>query len=122
MTETTIDVPALRDAVAARVAGDSVSWRTAAGQIGVSPSLLTRLRNGQRPDLDAFARIVRWLRVEADRFIVNEDDLASRKQPALESEIALLLRARRDLNDSDRERLNTILRTGIQMVRESRAE
>ncbi|QKS18895.1 transcriptional regulator [Curtobacterium sp. Csp1] len=121
MPDTSIDVSALKDAVGGRVEADGVSWRTAAAQIGVSPSLLTRLRNGQRPDLEAFARITRWLRIDAGRFLIDPD-AAPREEPPLESEIAMLLRARRDLNDNDRDHLNSILQMGIRMVRDSRED
>ena len=41
-------------------------------EIGVSPSLLSRLRNGLKPDTDSFATIVRWLGIPAERFFVGE--------------------------------------------------
>lgn len=122
MTDTSINVAALRDAVNARVEADGITWRTAAGQIGVSPSLLTRLRNGQRPDLEAFARIVRWLRHDAEEFLIDPDKNTTAEQPSLETEIALLLRARRDLDDNDRDHLSSILQAGMRMMRSRRED
>src|SRR5438045_59281 len=73
MAKTTIDVDSLFAVLEARTNSDGLSMRQAAALIGVSPSLLSRLRNGQRPDLDAFANIVRWLGVSADTFLISDD-------------------------------------------------
>jgi transcriptional regulator with XRE-family HTH domain len=120
MPETVIDVTGLASALEGRVRADAISWRQAAGQIGVSPSLLTRIRNDQRPDLDAFALIVRWLRISADRFMVDPTELATRKEPELGSSINALLRARSDLDDQDKQHLETILQSGLDYFRQTR--
>jgi transcriptional regulator with XRE-family HTH domain len=102
-----------------RVKSDGISWRAAAGQIGVSPSLLTRLRNGQRPDLEAFAAITDWLGEPAERFFLREQSPTSvGTQEPLASSMNALLRARSDLNDSDREFLSTILLAGLKHVQQ----
>jgi transcriptional regulator with XRE-family HTH domain len=121
MTESTIDVAGLVTVLEARVTADEISWRQAAGQIGVSPSLLSRLRNGQRPDLEAFARIVRWLRHDADEFLIDPRELADRPQPTLDSSISALLHSRRDLSDADREYLESILQAGVKHFRQTRS-
>lgn len=120
MANTVIDVSSLAEALAARVDADSLSWRQAAGEIGVSPSLLTRLRNDQRPDLDAFAKIVRWLRIPADNFMTTEDERESREEPEIGSSISALLRARSDLSEQDKEHLGDILQSGIEHFRRTR--
>jgi transcriptional regulator with XRE-family HTH domain len=120
MSETTIDVESLAAAMESRVKADGISWRQAAAQVGVSPSLLTRLRNGQRPDLEAFARMVRWLRHPADEFLVDPEELANRPEPALDSSISALLRARQDLNDDDKRYLEDILQAGLQHFKQTR--
>lgn len=120
MPETVIDVGALAGALEGRVKADEISWRKAAGQIGVSPSLLTRLRNDQRPDLDAFALIVRWLRLPADQFLVDPEELATREEPELSSSINALLRARSDLDEQDKQYLTTILSSGLEHFRQTR--
>jgi transcriptional regulator with XRE-family HTH domain len=113
MPETMIDVPGLAAAMEIRVKTAEISWRTAAGEIGVSPSLLTRLRNGQRPDLEAFAAITRWLGQPADQFIMSPDTAGMKLEPPLASSMTALLRARRDLNDKDKEFLQQILLAGL---------
>lgn len=118
MSKTLIDVPGLAAAMEIRVKVDGISWRAAAGEIGVSPSLLTRLRNGQRPDLDAFAAITRWLGQPADQFFRDPEDAAAPPQPPLASSMDALLRARRDLNDKDKQFLQQILLAGLDHVRQ----
>lgn len=119
MGRTAIDVRGLAAAMEVRVKSDEISWRTAAGQIGVSPSLLTRLRNGQRPDLEAFAAITNWLGEPAERFFLREQSQKdSTAEEPLASSMNALLRARRDLNDTDREFLSTILLAGLKHVKQ----
>lgn len=120
MPDTVIDVSGLASALESRVKADDISWRQAAREIGVSPSLLTRIRNDQRPDLDAYARIVRWLRISADRFMIDPEELENRDEPELGSSINALLRARSDLDDQDKQYLETILQSGLDHFRSTR--
>lgn len=51
-----------------------ISARAMAREIGVSASTLTRvLKDGNRPDVDAFASIIAWLRADPMQFIVRSD-------------------------------------------------
>ena len=110
MAKTQIDTGRLFAVLEARTTDENLSWRQAATQIGVSPSLLSRLRYGQRPDLDGYASIVRWLRMSADDFIVVEgDDMEPGGEVSLITEISALLRKRRDLSDSDKTYLEDVL-------------
>lgn len=116
MTATVIDVPRLVGVLENRVENDGTSWRQAADSIGVSPSLLSRLRNGQRPDLDAFAKIVNWLGVSADQFLRDESNI---QQADLSTEVSVLLRARKDLSEQDKGYLEEIFRASLQHVRKT---
>lgn len=118
MAQTNIDVGRLVSVLAARIQAEGLSWRQAAGQIGVSPSLLSRLRNRQRPDLDAYVLIVRWLNMSTEDFLEREGQEA--QQPELTSEVSALLRARRDLSDIDKTMLENLFKSGLEMVRSTR--
>ncbi|WP_037162357.1 transcriptional regulator [Rhodococcoides fascians] len=122
MTKTAIDVRGLAAAMEMRVKAEGISWRAAAGQIGVSPSLLTRLRNGQRPDLEAFAAMTQWLNEPADRFFLGVESTEDSAQEPLTHSMNALLRARRDLNDTDREFLSEILLAGLKHLRQRPAD
>lgn len=47
-------------------------WEVAA-ELGVPASTLTRLQQGQRLDVDAFASVVAWLNADPSRFIRRSD-------------------------------------------------
>jgi transcriptional regulator with XRE-family HTH domain len=117
---TVVDVDRLFGVLEDRVTSEGVSWRAAAAQIGVSPSLLSRLRNGMRPDLDAYLRIVRWLGLSADDFLIGDRPSDERQEPELGTEISALLRARKDLTDEDKDMLESIFRSSLQHVRRTR--
>ncbi|MGW5569921.1 helix-turn-helix domain-containing protein [Nocardia thailandica] len=108
----------------ARITAEGISWRQAAARIGVSPALLSRLRNGLQPDLQSYAKIVRWLNMSADEFLV--DPAASVRDGGepkeLTSEVSALLRARADLDDDDKKYLEEVFRSTLAHVRASRSE
>lgn len=118
MAQTNIDVGRLVSVLHTRIEADGLSWRQAAGQIGVSPSLLSRLRAQQRPDLDAYVQIVRWLHMSTEDFLEQEGH--QRREPELTSEVSALLRARRDLSDDDKTLLENVFRSGLRVVRSTR--
>lgn len=117
VAETAVDVARLFAAVESKARGDGISLRQAAGQIGVSPSLLSRLRGGQRPDLDAYASIVRWLERSADDFLASTSSAtAAPTQRPLSAEIGALLRARDDLAEDDKAYLAEIFGASVRLV------
>ncbi|NEN07657.1 transcriptional regulator [Diaminobutyricibacter tongyongensis] len=120
MAKTQIDTARLFAVLEARTTDENLSWRQAATQIGVSPSLLSRLRYGQRPDLDGYASIVRWLRMSADDFIeVAGEDAGPGGEVSLITEISALLRRRRDLSDTDKTYLEDVMRVSLDHIRRS---
>jgi transcriptional regulator with XRE-family HTH domain len=77
--------------------------REAAQEIGeISASTLSRIENGNIPDLDTFIRVCRWLGVSPDTFIIGETNLdASQLSSESESRKMLIkahLRAERTLD------------------------
>ena len=46
-----------------------VGIRTTAREIGLSPATLSRIENGQLPDLDNFRKICRWLEIDPARLL-----------------------------------------------------
>jgi len=95
-----------------------LSWRSLAKEIGVSPSLLSRLGNGLKPDADGFATIVAWLKVPAEQFFVEEGNPAAvGPEPDLMAQLAPLLRARKDLTDTDVDYLQRVIAATVDHVR-----
>lgn len=120
MTETpaTVDVKALHAALDAARRERGMSWRQLARDIDVSASTISRMANGLRPDVAAFAAMTTWLRMPAEKFYRIEK--ASEDQPELVAELAPLLRARRDLGEQDVAYLEQLIGAAVQRFRSER--
>jgi transcriptional regulator with XRE-family HTH domain len=120
-----IDVEGLHDALDEARKAQGLSWRQLAKEVDVSPSLLSRLGNGYRPDADGFATLVRWLRMPAETFMLGDQENVDRRQPELVTELAPLLRARKDLNATEIVYLEEIIQASVKLLnsrREARGE
>lgn len=120
MAKTTINTASLYSALDAARQQRQLSWRALAGEIGVSPSLLSRLGNGLKPDTDGFATIVGWLRLPAEQFFERDsaesaEDAA--REPDLMAQLAPLLRARKDLSETDVKYLQQIIGATVERAR-----
>jgi transcriptional regulator with XRE-family HTH domain len=123
MTRTKIDVQGLYAALDAERTARGLSWRQLAKEIGVSPSLLSRLSNDQRPDANGFATLVRWLNMPAEEFMVDvEGDRGTQPEPDLLTQLAPLLRARQDLDQRDIAYLEEVIRATVRHVQAARKE
>jgi transcriptional regulator with XRE-family HTH domain len=109
MNRTSIDVEGLFASLNAAREARGSSWRTLAKEIGVSPSLLSRLGNGLKPDADSFATLVQWLGLPAEQFFVDPKAQTDRPEPELMAQLAPLLRARHDLSKADVDYLEEII-------------
>jgi len=119
MATTKIDVPGLAAALDAQRESLDISWRQLAKEVGVSPSLLSRLRNGLRPDADGFATLVTWLGQPAETFIVRGDSDWPVQEPELVAQLAPLLRARSDLSEDDVAHIEDVIQA---LVRRAKAQ
>ncbi len=115
-----VNVAALYAALDAEKEARRLSWRQLARDVDLSPSTFTRLANGNRPDVDAFAALVRWLGQPAEQFIAGDQDTAD-PEPDLVASLAPLLRARRDLSEEDAKHLQELFKTAVQEFRAARA-
>lgn len=125
MARTKININALQGALDAARDSRGMSWRQLAKEIGVSPSLLSRLNNGYRPDADGFATLVSWLGLPAETFFVDEDKdddgTADRQnQPDLMAQMAPLLRAQKELNADDVAALEDVMSATLRLVKARR--
>jgi transcriptional regulator with XRE-family HTH domain len=121
MPRTQINVPGLYAALDAVREHLGLSWRQLAREVGVSPSTFSRLANQQKPDVDAFVAMVRWLKVPAERFMVDEDEAPVREEPELMAELAPLLRGRKDLNADDKIYLEELISAAMRRFTAERA-
>lgn len=119
MGKTTINTAALYSALDAARQERQLSWRSLAGEIGVSPSLLSRLGNGLKPDTDGFATIVAWLRLPAEDFFEHQgrDRGDEARDPDLMAQLVPLLRARKDLSETDVKYLQQVIGATVERAR-----
>ncbi|BAH56072.1 helix-turn-helix domain-containing protein [Rhodococcus opacus] len=122
MSKSKIDVAALFAAIDGVRKQRGQSMRQLAKEIGVSPSLLSRLGNGYRPDADGFVTLTRWLGMPAEQFIADDDTAVTPDQPELVAQLAPLLRARKDLAAEDVEYLEDIIEATVRRTRAARIE
>nr|WP_312638956.1 helix-turn-helix domain-containing protein [Rhodococcus qingshengii] len=122
MSKSKIDVTALFAAVDGVRKQRGQSMRQLAKEIGVSPSLLSRLGNGYRPDADGFVTLVRWLGMPAEQFVEGDDSAADRNEPELVAQLAPLLRARKDLAAEDVQYLEDIIEATVRRTRAARID
>lgn len=122
MPRTTVDPVALYEALDAARSAKGMSWRGVAVEMGVSPSLLSRLRQGQRPDANGFATVVSWLGVDAEQFFVAEDAGLSHRPGEVElmAKVAPLLRADKDLQDEDVQFITNVINAAVTRAKASK--
>src|ERR1044072_4382445 len=63
-----IDVSALYGALDSRRSTRNLSWRQLAKELGLSPSVFTRLAQGGQPQTGSYLRMVDWLDKPRDSF------------------------------------------------------
>jgi transcriptional regulator with XRE-family HTH domain len=77
VTGASFDQPAFAAAIAAVITARGLSDRQAAEQAGLSPSTLTRIRQGHNPDVDNLAALADWAGLPVDAFIVRTRPIAT---------------------------------------------
>jgi transcriptional regulator with XRE-family HTH domain len=115
-----VDVRSLHAALDHAREERKLSWRQLARELDVSASTLSRMANGLKPDVSAFAAMTHWLRMPAESFYRISSDSA--EEPELVAQLAPLLRARKDLNERDVEYLEEIIGGAVRRFRADRAE
>jgi transcriptional regulator with XRE-family HTH domain len=115
MASTTIDVASLYAALDRARTSEAMSWRQVAGEIGISPSTLSRLANHHKPDVTAFASMVSWLKMPAESFMIDErsESSTASQEPDLVASLVPLLRARKDLDEKDVAHLEDLIASAV---------
>ena len=122
MAKTRIDAAGLQNALDQARLSKGLSWRQVAAEIGVTPSLLSRLRNGYKPDADGFMTLVRWLGLPAEDCLVEEGTSRSASAPELTVQLAPLLRASKDLEEEDVAMLQELIQATLRRAAARRQE
>lgn len=115
--ERVVDVEGLYVALDAKRKEDELSWRDAAGAMGVSASTLTRMAQGASPDVEGFGKMVRWLGVSADDFIARKGR-PSKKPEQLLVVVSRHLRASKELDPKSAKALEGIIEAAYKQVKD----
>ncbi len=118
MAEPQLDVAAFYAALDERRRSAGVSWRTLAAEAKVSPSTLSRMAQGKRPDVDSFAKLVRWLGVAADLFLTGKESRSDDTFAVISSH----LRASKQLTPEAADALEQILKAALTALRQQDRE
>jgi transcriptional regulator with XRE-family HTH domain len=118
MPETTIDIEAFHAALDAKRQQEGLSWRELAQCLKISPSTLTRMAQGRRPDVDAFASLLRWLGMGADTFM--RPAVKKKEEASPVAMISSYLRADRNLDPKDADALEDIIKAAFRYVKQKR--
>ena len=118
MPSTTIDIAALYEALDNKRDLRKISWRELARDLDLSPSTFTRMAQGQRPDIDTFATMLRWLDVPAAGYMRTEVDASapSHEKDTPLVQVATLLRASKQLKPDQADALNHIIKAAYESI------
>jgi transcriptional regulator with XRE-family HTH domain len=114
MAQKIVDVEALYAALDHKRDAEGLSWRDLAAKLKVSPSTFTRMAQGRRPDVDAFAVLLQWLGMPMERFLI-----ATKRKPEKADAVAMFssyLRSDRHVRPEDADALEDILKAAYRRL------
>jgi transcriptional regulator with XRE-family HTH domain len=91
-----------------------LTWKDVAHAAGVSPSTLTRMKQGKRPDVDSMAALSTWAGLDLDSFITGDGRGEAESLPR----ISALLRADANLSKKSVTAIEEMLRATYDALRE----
>jgi transcriptional regulator with XRE-family HTH domain len=94
----------------------SLTWKAVATAAGVSPSTLTRLAQGKRPDVDSLAALVDWAGLNADDFVIRIHGKQDAEPLAM---ISTYLRADRNLSPEAATAIDTVVKAAYEALRKA---
>jgi len=118
-TEKGFDAEAFYDAIATTVEARDLTWKQVSKETGVSPSTLTRMAQGRRPDAASLAALSAWAAINPADFV----DLPKKhKKPESLTAILALLRADTNLKPDAAQAMQAIIKTAYEQFRTKRPE
>ena len=111
------DVSLFHAALDARRVERGLRWFEVANEVGVSPSTLTRLGQGSRPDVDTFFKLCAWADLDPSGFDTKRSERTSTESDGSLPAIAAALRADKTLDADDVQLLEDVLTAAYQRIR-----
>ncbi len=117
MTQPRLDVAALYLTLDAERRQRGLSWRQLAQGAGIGASTLSRMAQGNRPDVDSFVALVQWLGVPAEQFMRGGAERTSGHQATAPAQaVASLLRADQTLDPDSAAAIDDILQAAMRLA------
>jgi transcriptional regulator with XRE-family HTH domain len=116
MPQSWLDVDALYVTLDSERRQRGLSWRQLAQEAGVGPSTLSRMAQGNRPDVDSFAALVHWLGLPAEEFMRHADPESERQATGPAQAVASLLRADKNLDPDSAAAIDDILQAAMRLA------
>lgn len=112
-----LDVVALYQTLDSERQQRKLSWRGVAREAGVSPSMLSRMAQGNRIDVDNFIALAQWLGMPAEQFIHGG---ASHRQATVPAQAIASLLWDKGLDIESAAAISDILRAAIRLAEKRR--
>jgi transcriptional regulator with XRE-family HTH domain len=117
MAQNRLDVAALYVTLDSERQQRGLSWRQVAHDAGVGPSTLSRMAQGNRPDVDSFVALVQWLGMPAEHFMRGGADNTGDYQATGPAQaVASLLRADKNLDPDSAAAIDDILQAAMRLA------
>ena len=117
MTQPRLDVAALYLTLEEERRQRGLSWRQLAQGAGIGASTLSRMAQGNRPDVDSFVALVQWLGVPAEQFMRGGAERTSGHQATAPAQaVASLLRADQTLDPDSAAAIDDILQAAMRLA------
>jgi transcriptional regulator with XRE-family HTH domain len=110
------DREAFHEALDRRRTDLSLKWRDVADATGVSPSTLTRLGQGARPDVDTFLTLCSWASLDPEDFSIEKAEARVQSGDA-RTTIAAALRSDPNLGQAEIDLLERVLNAAYSELR-----
>jgi transcriptional regulator with XRE-family HTH domain len=94
----------------------ALSWRQLGKELGISASTFSRMSQGKRPDVDTFIKLLAWLAVPAENYVLGAEATAQRRSTDTISAVLALLRADASLDPSAAEAIEDIVRVAYRRL------
>jgi transcriptional regulator with XRE-family HTH domain len=116
MAESRLDVRSLYLTLDSEREQRHLSWRQVAHEAGVGPSTLSRMAQGNRPDVDSFVALVQWLGVPAEQFMRGGSTESEANPSTPAQAVASLLRADKNLDPDSVAAIDDILKAAMRLA------
>lgn len=94
-----------------------LNWKQVAAEAGVSPSTLTRLGQGKRPDVDSLAALCMWAGLDADNYMQAR---GTKSEPEPLAVIGTYLRGDKNLTEESARMLERLVKATYETLRQDK--